>query len=659
MTSQRPRHQLAPRPPVVLAVLLALLAGASPAGAHALLRQSDPPAGAALDRAPQAVTLIFTEEPEPSLSTIRVLSAAGQDVTRGPARPPAGQPEALRVPLGALSGGAYTVAWRTVSRVDGHVTGGAFAFGIGVTPPAAASPAAQSAPPSPAGALGRWLFYAGLSVLFGAAWVWTLGAAPPAARARTTLWLAWAAAAVGIVLLEESERADVGVAFAAFMRTSPGLALVWQAAPLAGLGIALLLARARGGKTRRETLPAVGVLALFTIAAHAAAGHAAAAPPGWRGTSIGLQWLHFSAAGAWMGGLLALLVALPGAPGEGAAAARRFSAAAGGLIALVAASGVLRAVNEVGAWERLLSTPYGQLVSLKALLLVALGGLGALNRYRYLPAAGRALTGVRRAGAAEVAVAAVALGVTAVLTQTPPANFVAGAAARPTLVASGSDFATSVRATLEVAPGYPGPNTFRLALRDYDTGAPVTAARVTLRFTPADRPDLGASTLPLVRSADGRYRAQGTNLSLEGRWNVVAVVERGVNSVEVPLGLVVPGAPQQVRTIAAPGQPTLYIIDLPGGRVLNAYLDPGRAGLNEIHATYLDAAGRELRLPRPAAITVARPGAAPAPVPVRRFGPGHFIGDATLAAGTWQVEIAVAPPGGALLRSRFTVSVQP
>ena len=104
--------------------------------------------------------------------------------------------------------------------------------------------------------------------------------------------------------------------------------------------------------------------------------------------------------------------------------------------------------------------------------------------------------------------------------------------------------------------------------------------------------------------------------------------------------------PLRIRAITAPGQPTLYSIDLPGNRVLDAYLDPGRPGLNEVHATFIDAAGGELPLPHLATITVARPGQVPEALPIRRFGPGHFIGDAQLGPGTWQLHIAATTEDG-------------
>src|SRR5207302_11144171 len=124
------------------------------------------------------------------------------------------------------------------------------------------------------------------------------------------------------------------------------------------------------------------------------------------------------------------------------------------------------------------------------------------------------------------------------------------------------------------------------------------------------------------------------------RWTIVVVIERGLNPVEVPLALSVRAQPQRIHPIAAPGQPTLYSIELTGGRVLDTYLDPGRPGFNELHATYIDAAGHEIAIPRPAAMTASRPAGAPVTIPVRRFGPGHLIGASLLGAGEWLLTIS-------------------
>ena len=68
-----------------------------------------------------------------------------------------------------LGDGVYTVSWRVVSTADGHLTAGAFAFGVGVTEgEVAAVPEAPSTPsPSPLAVAGKVLLYAGLAVAVG------------------------------------------------------------------------------------------------------------------------------------------------------------------------------------------------------------------------------------------------------------------------------------------------------------------------------------------------------------------------------------------------------------------------------------------------------------------------------------------------------------
>src|SRR5438552_15963977 len=116
---------------------MALIA-APPALAHALLRQSEPPDGAALDAPPDRIVITFTEEPEPALSLIKVVDSSGREVATGPVRTVAGQPLNLQLQLAPLPQGIYTVTWRTVPRVAGQVTGGAVASRFRIVPPATA-----------------------------------------------------------------------------------------------------------------------------------------------------------------------------------------------------------------------------------------------------------------------------------------------------------------------------------------------------------------------------------------------------------------------------------------------------------------------------------------------------------------------------------------
>jgi len=443
---------------IPILVLLGLLWISARTEAHALLQRSLPDSGAVLQQTPQTITLTFTEQPEPTLSAIHVLDSAGRQVDRAGARVVPGHPEELQVPLGPLQTGAYTVAWRTVSRIDGHVTGGAFGFGVGVSPPS--SPSRQGASPWPSSlyVLSRWCLYVGLSGLLGAAWVWTLATHEPPAATQGYLWSLWALAALGVVTLGAAQAIDVGVGIDRLLGTPLGHALWWRALPIGVAGAAVAAAANLPPRSRRIPFLILGLASLAAVFAHTLASHAGAGTGPWRWPNIVDQWVHFSSVGVWMGGLAALLVAVRGVPDERKAmAVRRFSTGAGIALGLVAVTGILRAVDEVGTWSALFSTDFGRVVLLKVGLLIVLATLGAINRYRTVPVILKTLRGLRRVGGAELAVASLVLAVTGLLTGLAPPSLTRGAAAPASSAeATASDYATSVRVHLEAMPGFPG-----------------------------------------------------------------------------------------------------------------------------------------------------------------------------------------------------------
>src|SRR5258708_22323165 len=79
--------------------LVALLALAGPAGAHALPQSSSPIAGATLSTPPTKVTITFGERPDPKLSSTSVLDSTGTSVTARPTAASSGDPLTPRVPL--------------------------------------------------------------------------------------------------------------------------------------------------------------------------------------------------------------------------------------------------------------------------------------------------------------------------------------------------------------------------------------------------------------------------------------------------------------------------------------------------------------------------------------------------------------------------------
>jgi copper transport protein len=447
---------------VVSAVALAVvLAAAPPAEAHARLQSSDPRAGSTVHEAPAAITLRFSQPPDVAISSVEVVDTEGRSFTAGPPEPAPGENERVFVPLRPLAAGVHVVNWRTVSRVDGDLATGSFTFAVRapVTQGAGVHQALGTPPVSPLGVAGRALFYAGLAALLGAAWIQLFVIRERVWALVLIAYWGWLLATVGMLAVMQSRRSAAGIDIATFMSSSHGRSMALRMGPLLIAGIGVLL-DARGWSRWRGGAPAMaGVGALGVILGHVASGHAAAGRNS--GLMIGLQWAHFAAVGLWIGGLLALLVSLRGRSGQPAAdAVRRFSTGAGVALAVVAVTGLVRAVSQVGGWRLIQGSSYGRLVLVKVSLLIVLAAFGAINRYRNVPAAAASLRGLRRLGTSEVAIAVVVVMVTGLLAETAPPP-----PRRPPLASSaavaGADLRAGPRAQVVPAPGAVDPTCSR------------------------------------------------------------------------------------------------------------------------------------------------------------------------------------------------------
>lgn len=642
--------------------LVATLALAGPALAHALPQSSDPGAGATLATPPTQVTITFGERPDPKLSTIKVLDTSGKLVTSGPTALALDNALTLTVPLGPLPTGVYTVAWRTVSAVDGHEAAGSFSFGVGVAPTTSTAGAGaaevESSSGSAAGALSRFLLYVGLIGLFGAGFV---GAAvhprPPRSIVRLAAgsWLLSAIGAVGVIAVQLGDSgADIGT----FMSSALGGLVISRLGVVAGSGmvVAVLIAWRWAWERSLFVLAAVsaaGGMFVDVVAGHAAAGDLA-------GLQVIAQWAHILAVGSWVGGLAALLLSVRGSVAdEKTIAIRRFSRWAGFALAAIAATGLLRAIQEVGTLDALVTSDFGRLVIAKSALLGVLALLGATNHFVSVPAAARSLGLLRRIGRVELGVGIVVLLLTGLLVNlAPPSSKAAASAPRPApaVIVEGHDFGTSVKVRLEASPGTAGFNTFRATVTDYDTGAPVAADLVTLRFSIPALSDVGGSRLDLDPSGVGTFAGNGANLSLEGAWEIAALVAHGTSSVEVPLQLITDVAPAHVEVNSVAGLPTISTVHLSAGRTVQVYLDPGRAGANEVHVTFFDAAGTELPV-QTVALSLGPSGGALAALTPRLLERGHFAAETTLPAGTYTLSLSGSAPNGDALTTQLDLTV--
>ena len=370
------------------------------------------------------------------------------------------------------------------------------------------------------------------------------------------------------------------------------------------------------------------------------------------------------AASVWMGGLaLTFLWLRVQRRAEGSVPVqevRAYSSLAGYALAVVLVTGVLRATEEVGGLSKLFGLfrgSYGTTLDVKVGLVLVLIGLGAFNRYRSIPRMETHTGILRRVMAIELVGAVGVFSLTGMLTglaPRPPVNPPAPPPARVTL--TGSDFATTMKVTLVITPGAAGPNAFDVDVADFDSGAPLDATDVSLRFEPVGIAGVGASSLALMHHGD-RWMGNGSQVSIAGVWTITVVVQTASSGTEIPLTLVTSLPDQHVSVSTAEGQPDIYTVLFPHGEQLQLYNDPGTTGTDELHLTAFDADGIELPLAHAVMVAVAPDGTASS-LPPRRFSAGHFVGDLTLTAGEWTFFVQATARDGRVLVASFTQTIE-
>jgi copper transport protein len=553
-------------PALALAALL-LVAGAcaaalpAVAAAHAALESSDPAADSSVPVSPRQIVLTFSEAPDPRLSLVRVIDAQGAAVP-GVSDPEAvpGEPASLRVtPSTPLADGVYTVNWRAVSSVDGHVESGAFAFGVGEEPAPGSAVVVDLRHTSPwASALavaGRWLLYAGLVLLIGAATTSLVvyGGRLPAGGV-SVLRIAAAVAVAGLLGIVWAEKVLIGApSLLPLFVMRQGLLLLGLAVALVFCITAVVLVDLWPA---RWSLWLLGAFAAAAVAVHVAAGHAAS-PASFEVLNVTVQWVHVTAIGVWVGGLFWLLLGLRGRDADGrGAAVGVFTRVATAMLVVVLATGLVRALVEVGSVSALFDTDYGLTLVVKVALVAGLVGLGALNHFFWAPAVRTGSGGGgadRRFGLNSRGELVVALGVlaaTATLSGLLPArtaDAVASGAGRERpgqVTASGSDYATSVKLQLTLTPGVAGRNAYTLWVDDYDTGDPLeTVTAVRMKCALPERPSVAPVTVRLERAPDGSWTGGGLDFSVAGRWTVEVAVQEKATGTVVQLELTIPAGP--------------------------------------------------------------------------------------------------------------------
>ncbi|MEP7287654.1 MAG: copper resistance protein CopC [Chloroflexota bacterium] len=553
--------------------LCLLSAAAIPVLAHANLVRSEPEANAVLDGSPSQVKLWFSEVPEPAFSQIQILDRLGNVVAGvGSLQTDPSDPKVLSVSLPTLAHGIYTVTWQTLSAVDGHVTAGGFAFVIGQDQvPAgglkAPTAIATSTSPTLPAVLTRWLSYLAVALLTGGFAFVPLVFQPALNQAATQR--------------RKSNKASApspGGASGSFSHASglfAVLAVSWLALLLAGIAGAAVEANAAGGTlvallgntrfgslfwVRMLLLAMIGLLLVFRqsrwwrremamrwwwfgvlinmliLVTISLGSHAAALPQ--PVIAVAADWLHMLTASLWIGGLVALLLALlwlRRTPNDDkdrtmAMLIMRFSQVATLCLIAIGLTGLVQTFFQVNNLWNLIDTPYGLTLLLKLGLLIPLLGVGVVNLLMTQRRIAKTLEPsdkatqpwkrlILRTVSIEIALVAAILLVTGILTNQPPSREAFG----PGTVLHGQ--ANDVRITVAANPGLPGLNTFDIYLKDTLNRPIDNTEKVALIFDMVEH-DMGQQEAVADRVEPGHYVVQGGYISMIGTWQTEVLVRR-------------------------------------------------------------------------------------------------------------------------------------
>jgi putative copper resistance protein D len=248
------------------------------------------------------------------------------------------------------------------------------------------------------------------------------------------LWLSLVAASMSASSLGQALRIDV--LRTVLSQTTFGYVWMLRFSLMVLLGLELLWRRRRAGDDSAALGFAGALIAASLLVSLAWAGHAVGTERSLRPLHLTADALHLLGAGLWLGALVPLFFVLNRArtaqtQAWSAAAARATTAFSTlGLFAVVTlfVTGVINAWLLVGSVSALVDTSYGQLVSAKLALFVAIVLIAAVNRLRLAPRlqledwqrSAAALDWLWRNVILELALGAIIVAIVGVLGTTPP-----------------------------------------------------------------------------------------------------------------------------------------------------------------------------------------------------------------------------------------------
>ncbi len=514
------RHCLRGAFAMLFALFAALFVLPGLALAHAELLTTNPSAGEVLDAAPAVITLTFNEPVEISLGGVRLFDGRGNPVEIGAASHPGGQTQVVAVSPGKLPGGSYVVDWRVVS-ADSHPVQGAFTFQIGATSNLQSGILTQiinsdhtSHVASVGLGIARGLIIGAIALVFGGLVALGWGIVDATRRVRTIIASSAIVGAVAGLLqlpLEVAYATNHGLStifetssWKAAFDSRVGVSWVVRAAIVGAFGAGLLITIVDRRRVWWRGMTIAALLAVGVVSSYG--GHGATGR--WIPVGVAATALHVAGMAVWLGGLLLLLTEFRSVS---AAAARRFSAIALVMIALVIGSGVVQSIRQLGSIHALTNTTYGTLLILKVIVVVVLLAVAFVSRRIVrrsdvdTPRLGRAIT-------IETILAVTIVAFTSVLMAANPSQVVAATPFSVTL--TNGDYLASIT----VEPGHTGPNEMHIYLSDAVSSL-AQPDEVTVEISDPSR-EVAAIQIPVTRSGAGHFTTSTATFPYATTWTL-------------------------------------------------------------------------------------------------------------------------------------------
>ncbi|MBO1000219.1 copper resistance protein CopC [Bacillus sp. SD075] len=498
---------------------------------HATVISSNPSPNEALDTLPEKISIQFSENIQPAFHSLEVFSQDGDKIQIQDSTISAQSDKILEAKWrGTINEGIYYIKWRVISS-DGHPIEGTipFQFGDSARLSDQDNSKVNASFPNSINVILQSLQYICFAALTGVLFfrlslMKDSRLFEASRRIRLYLWLSYAGLAFSIFCslpLKVTIDAGVGwtdafkVGYIKEVLNATNYGTVWIIEVLIMLLLFLVLYFMLENSLNKS-LPFLSFIIIASLMiCKAFTGHTAAVPN--QVLAVLMDFLHLLSTALWIGGLMSLLVILPGLADRQAvqedkktfywSIIQKFSKWAFLFVLILVVSGIYSSLQHVPTIHSLFNTTYGQLLLAKIglmLIMVVLGGIHFLRGKKQTKKLGYSV-------GMEFGLGIVILLVAALLTNVQTAMSSPGPIEKTIRTEENNEV------TLRVTPNEVGDNLIQVNLSN--KGEPIAEIeQLTITMQPLDSPR-SELKLQMKEKNTGTFTSKSI-LTMPGKWNI-------------------------------------------------------------------------------------------------------------------------------------------